>query len=296
MINYSKSNYHAVAWDVSNPKAIVVIAHGMAEHAERYDDFAKYLNSQEISVHAIHHLGHGEAIEEIKGHFEKDGFDNCVDNIRNLILDLRKEHKLPIYLFGHSMGSFMSQAFIKKYSSDIEGVILCGSSKVGLLHYSGNILTKVLFCLADNKKQNPFLNNLSFGSYNNNFKPARTDFDWLSRDEKQVDKYVEDDLCGFICTTGFYKSFFSGLSKLNKNIDDINKDLPIYIIAGDKDPVGNNGKDVIKLCHNYLLHEIKDVEIKLYEGARHEILNETNKEEVYNDVKDWLIKHIEALE
>lgn len=295
MINYNKNGYHAVAWNISNPKAIVVISHGMAEHAERYDDFALFLNDNNYCVHAIHHLGHGKAIQGDKGHFEKDGFDNCVENIRKLILDLKEEYKLPIFLFGHSMGSFMSQAFIKKYSLDIDGVILCGSAKVGMLHYSGNLLTQVIFAFANNHKPNNFLNNLSFGSYNKKFKPNRTAFDWLSRDEKEVDKYIEDDLCGFVCTTGFFKSFFKGLSKLNKNIDDINKELPIYIIAGHDDPVGGCGNDVTKLCHNYLLHDIQDVEIKLYDEARHEILNETNKEEVKVDILNWLDKRVDYL-
>ena len=296
MEKYRQGNYFANRWLVKDPKAIVVIAHGMAEHPDRYDRLATFLNEKDFNVFAINHIGHGDAINNDKGHFDKNGFNDCVEHIRELILDIRKEYKLPIYLFGHSMGSFMSQAFIKKYSSDIEGVILSGSCKIGLLHQMGNIVAHLLFVFGDQRKPNQFLNNLSFGSYNNKFKPNRTAFDWLSRDNEEVDKYVNDDLCGYVCTTGFFKSFLKGMSGLNRNIDNIRKDLPILLIAGEDDPVGNFGEGVVELCHTYLRHHIKDVDIKLYEGARHELTNETNRDEVHQDLLTWLDNHVASLD
>ena len=293
MEKLSNGVYYATSWVIDNPKAIVVISHGMAEHAERYDDFARFLNNNNYSVYAIHHIGHGDAIKDIKGHFEKGDFDKCVDNLRSLITDIRKEIKAPLYLLGHSMGSFMAQSFIQKYPYDIDGVILSGSAKTGALHKMGSFVAHLLFAFTNQKAQNNFLDKVAFGSYNKRFEPQRTKFDWLSRDNAIVDKYIEDDLCGYVCTTGFYKAFFKGMTSLNKNVDEIRKDLPIYIFSGEEDPVGNYGEDVINLCHNYLNHGIYDVEIKLYEGGRHEMLNETNKDEVYNDVLIWLDKHVE---
>ena len=190
------------------------------------------------------------------------------------------------------MGSFIAQEFIKYYSSSIDAVILSGSSKAGLLHKSGNLVAKLLFSWAKGGKQNHFLNKLSFGSFNKAFKPNRTAFDWLTRDDEQVDKYIDDPLCGYVCTTGFFKGFFGGLAKLNKNVNLIDKNLPIYIMSGAKDPVGNFGKDVIGLYNMYVKYDITTVDIKLYENGRHEMLNEINKNEVYLDILSWIKKNI----
>jgi len=277
-------------WPLESKKAIVVISHGMAEHIERYDYFAKALNKNNIEVWGINQIGHGDAIENnLKGHWEKGGFEQCVENLATLIKEV-KVKKVPMFLFGHSMGSFISQEFIKKHNDLIDGVVLSGSAKTGLLHKVGNLMAKLQG--GDLTKPNNFMNGMSFGSYNNCFKPNRTEFDWLSRDEKQVDKYVEDPLCGYVCTTGFFKAFMHGLAHLNDNVKDIRKDLPIYIMAGANDPVGNNGKDVIALNNMYKDLGIKDVEMILYKDGRHEMLNEINKDEVISNIVNWFNKHI----
>ena len=285
-------NIYVTNWLVDNPRAIVVISHGMAEHVERYDDFARFLNANDISVYGIHQIGHGRAIKDIKGHFEKGDFFHCADNLMTLIEQVKKDNPgKKIFLFGHSMGSFISQYYISTYHN-IDGVILCGSNGPSFKDKLNNFGAHFLFLFANNKKPGNLLNKMAFGSFNNAFKPNRTESDWLSRDENEVDKYIEDELCGFTCSVGFFKELLTGLSSLKKLQNKIPVDLPIFIISGDKDPVGGNGKGVTLLYNQYKDKAIKDLNMKLYEGGRHELLNETCKEEVKQDVLDWLNKHI----
>ena len=290
MEKFKFDNISGCQWLVKAPKGVVVISHGMAEHAERYDYFATKLNADNYSVYAINQLGHGDAIVDVKGHWEKNGFYDCVDNLDTLVKHVKKEFKGPVFLFGHSMGSFIAQEYIKRYGKNIDGVVLSGSAKTGLLHKMGNLLATL--SLKPLKEPNKFLDSLSFGSYNKNIKEPRTKFDWLSRDTKQVDKYVADPLCGYCCTTGFFKGFMKGLSKLNKGVKEVPVKLPIYIMAGHDDPVGNYGKDVIALEKMYKDLGIKDVEMILYEGGRHEMLNEINRDEVIKNIGNWFNKHI----
>ena len=293
MENISFENIFVTTWLVDNPKAIVVLSHGMAEHVERYDDFATYLNNYGYSVYGIHQIGHGLAIKDVKGHFDKGDFFKCASNLYNLIEKVKKENpNKKVYLFGHSMGSFISQYYISSYRN-IDGVILCGSNAPGAMYKLSKFAANALFPFANNKNKGYFLNKMAFGSFNKHFKPNRSEFDWLSRDKKEVDKYIKDDLCGYVCTIGFFKEFLSGLSSLKQIQNSIPLALPIFIISGDNDPVGNMGKGVSKLYNQYKLINVKDLKIKLYPGARHELLNETNKEEVKLDIKTWLDNHVD---
>lgn len=279
-----------IEWKIKAPMASIIICHGMSEHSERYEEFALYLNKLKFNVYAIDNIGHSERNKENLGHFEKEDFQKCVDNLATLRKNI--ETKLPVFLLGHSMGSFICQSFLCQYSHLIDGVVLSGSNGPDVMFKLGSFVASTLFVFSNNKKQNKFLDNLSFGSYNKQFKPNKTRFDWLSRDEREVKKYIEDEYCGFVCTTGFYKTFFKGLSNLfkRKNINNIRKDLPIYIFSGDEDPVGHNGKGVKKLADLYQKIGISSVEMKLYQGGRHEMFNETNKEEVYKDVSSFFQK------
>lgn len=281
--------YFYLAWEKENNNKAVVIAHGMAEHPARYEDFALYLNNHGFNVYAIFHEGHGEVHKDTLGHFEKTGFLDCVYNINDLIIKTKEKYDRVI-LLGHSMGSFMSQEYLSRFSNNIDACVLCGSSSPNLLIKSGALIANILYLFPGKTKQSNFMNNLSFGSYNKQFKPNRTTFDWLSRDEQQVDKYVADPYCGYVCTRGFYKSFISSFAKLHKKrkLKAIRKDLPILIVGGSKDPVSGNGEGLRTLLVKYKTHNISDVTLKLYEDARHEILNEINKEEVYNDIREWM--------
>ncbi len=292
MEKFNKDTISGLQWLIDNPKYVVVISHGMAEHAQRYDYFANKLNKAEMAVFAIDQIGHGDAIERgEKGYWPKGGFQNCVDNLKTLV-DLAKSTypNKPIILFGHSMGSFISQEYIKQYGDSLNSVILSGSTKVGGLHKMGNFIAHFFFAFGDNHQPNKFLDNLSFGAYNKPFKPNRTGFDWLSRDTQQVDKYIADPLCGYVCTTGFFKAFLTGLSKLNNHVDKIPESLPIYIMSGQNDPVGGQ-KGAAELKHMYLDKKIKSVDLKLYKEGRHEMLNEINRDEVISDIIIWIRNH-----
>lgn len=281
--------YYYLSWNIENSDKAIVIAHGMAEHPVRYESFAKFLNNQGYDVYAIFHEGHGEINKDKLGHFEKNGFLDCVLNLDDLINKVRDTHN-KVILFGHSMGSFMSQEYLSRFSNHIDACILCGSSSPNFIMKIASLIANTLYLLPNKNKPSDFMNKLGFGSYNKQFSPARTNFDWLSRDEKEVDKYIEDPYCGYVCTRGFFKSFITAYAKLHKKkkIKNIRKDIPIFIIGGTKDPVSNNGEGLRTLLVKYKENKINDVTLKFYEDYRHEILNEIDKEIVYHDIKDWL--------
>ncbi|HSH35532.1 alpha/beta hydrolase [Schnuerera sp.] len=282
-----------------NIKGIVQIAHGMAETSYRYKRFAERLVKQSYIVYANDHRGHGKTAASLDkvGYLGPDGFNRMLKDMKeftDFIRD-REGNELPLFLFGHSMGSFLSQRYIGLYANSIQGVILSGTSgNQGLILNLGIRIAKREVAKKGPKTRSPRLNDLSFGSYNKKFKPSRTDFDWLSRDEKEVDKYIQNPYCGGIFTTSFYYDFFRGLKETfhKSNVEGIPKDFPVYIFAGDKDPVGNMGKGVLKLVKTYQNIGINDLEYKLYKDGRHEMLNELNRDEVMKDVIQWLNNHI----
>ena len=282
-------------WDeVENPKAIVQIFHGMAEHSERYDDFAKYLNSKGFIVYADDHRGHGLSVKEgsVQGYIGEDGFNRIVEDEKEISNLIRKSYKeLPLYIFAHSFGSFIGQEYITKYSKEIDGIILSGSSKQdGIDLKMGKVLASIQKLLFNETAKAKLIDKLSFGAYNSKVQNRKTNCDWLSRDEKEVNKYLEDEKCGFISPINFYNHMFNGLSKLYKleKLNKIDKNLSILVISGDEDPVGKYGKGVRRLHQQYVDLGIKNSAIKLYEGGRHELLNETNKHEVYDFIYNWL--------
>lgn len=280
-------------------KGIVQIAHGMAETAARYEEFAEYLTRNGYIVYANDHRGHGKTagnVENLGYLADEDGFHWLVKDVHQLSEIIRKENPdLPLFLLGHSMGSFVTQRYIMLYGSELKGAILSGSNgKQGLILNAGLLLAKNEIKKQGRKAKSYRLNKLTFSSYNKAFKPNRTEFDWLSRDNAEVDKYLKDPFCGTVFTAGFYYDFFKGLKEIEKkdNLSLVPKDLPIYILSGDKDPVGKYGKGIINLFNTYKNYGIKDVTYKLYEGGRHEILNEINRNEVVNDIVHWLNLHI----
>lgn len=281
------------------PKAIVQIVHGMAEHAARYDDFAKFLVSKGFDVYANDHRGHGRTAETIEntGFFaDTNGWEIVTENLFQLSKIIKNENPgIPLFVIGHSMGSLLSRNYISKFPGMINGVILSGTSfNQSFLLLFGKLIANIQLFFSGKKHRSKLLDRLSFGSFNKKFKPNRTNFDWLSRDEKQVDAYVQDEYCGFICTTSFYADLFSGILKIqNKNtIRKIPLYLPVFIISGEMDTVGDFTKGVNKVYESYKEIGLGDLEKKIYRSCRHEILNEINKEEVYNDILNWLNKHI----
>lgn len=277
-------------------KGVVQICHGMAEHIGRYDEFMQFLCNNGYVVVAYDQRGHGKTA----GSVEKLGYMSDNDNFQALVDDLYKVNQYVhenypnklIYLFGHSMGSFVSQRFIELHSSSIDGCILSGSSfNNGLTFKLGHILASIITKFKDRKYISRMMDNLSFQSYNKKFKPNITTVDWLSRDMDNNRRYVEDPYCGTIFTVSFFKDLTGGFKTISKNIELVNNELPIYIMSGDCDPVGNFGKGTTKLYKKLKNSGIKDLTLKLYKDGRHEMLNEINKDEVYNNILEWINNH-----
>jgi len=276
-------------------KCIVQIAHGMAEHAGRYREFANYLNSKGIGVYANDHRGHGKtagAIDNVGYFADKNGWDLVVNDMFQLTDRIRSTHTgMPVFLLGHSMGSFLVQDYISRPQSDVNGVILSGTAgDPGLMGNIG-ILIAMLSCRFKGRKEpDKLLDRLSFGSFNNKFKPARTSFDWLSRDASEVDKYVADEFCGGVFSSGFFLDLFKGIKKINsrENMKNIPDDLPVLFISGENDPVGANTRGVKRVISAFKEAGVRDPEFIFYTDARHEMLNELNREEVFSDLSEWI--------
>lgn len=277
-----------------NHRATIIIVHGMAEHRKRYNDFANFLNEHEYNVITYDHRGHGESLFDMGlGYLGVNGFDKMIEDL-DLIVEHVKENypKKKIFLFGHSMGSFVVQGYVQRYKK-VSGVILSGSSfrTFGMGFMKTIAYLQCLF--GEPLKPGYFYNKMIFGKFNQFFRPTKTDFDWLNRDEKAVEAYCNDPLCGQVLTRQFYYDFIKGLITIQKakHIRQVRSNLPIYILSGDQDPVGGMGRKVKALYEAYRQVSTK-VELKLYQGARHEILHELNRDEVYQDVLKWLDKNI----
>lgn len=285
-------------WEPDNKqdiKAVIQISHGMAETANRYEGLASYLNEAGYIVYANDHRGHGKSalsLDKLGYLGEEDGFMSMVEDVHTLNTIIKEENEgLPVFLLGHSMGSFISQRYIQLYGQELNGVILVGTNgNQGSLINIGILVAKLEMRFRGRKHKSNLLNNLSFGGYNKKFQPNRTEFDWLTRDEREVDKYIKDEYCGTIFPTSFYHDFLKGLKSIWKeeNKSKIPINLPIFIIAGDKDPVGNFGKGILNLYNFYKSIGVVDVNYKLYKEGRHEILNEINRKEVFQDVLNWI--------
>ncbi|MBO3446228.1 alpha/beta hydrolase [Clostridium sp. CCUG 7971] len=285
------------------PKAVVQIAHGMSETADRYEYFAERLTKNGYTVYINDHRGHGKTAKHIDnvGYLaEKDGFKYLVEDMNILTNIIKNENKdLPIYLFGHSMGSFASQRYIMEYGRNLDGLILSGSNgKHGFILNLADIVISNEIKRYGRKYRSKKLDNLIFGGNNRKFKPSRTEFDWLSRDNDEVDKYINNPFCGVLFTAGFFYDFIQGLKEIERkeNLKKVPTDLPIYIMSGDKDPIGKNGKGVLRLKDRYIDLGVKDVSCKLYAGGRHEMLNEINKDEVIENILAWIDSKTELKE
>ena len=273
------------------PRAILQLVHGMAEHIARYDDTAKRLNEAGFLVVGHTQLGHGSHAKTLGWFAPQHGWDLLVEDEHTLRQTTRQEYpELPYFLLGHSMGSFIVRTYCLKYEQGLSGVILSGTA-----HFDAPLLATALSIanlqclLGGEKKPSHLLNNMSFAGYNKAFAPARTAFDWLSRDPDVVDRYVADPYCGFPFTAGGYRDLFRGLKQLYpKNLSAMDRDVPVRLFSGACDPVGQQGASVKTTMRELLDAGVKDVSLKLYEGARHETMNETNREEVWNDLIGWL--------
>jgi len=283
-------------------RAVVLIAHGMAEHSARYQRFAERLTREGYAVYAVDHRGHGQTASSATpdhGYLaDAEGFDTVVADLRAVTEEARREHPdLPVVLFGHSMGSFLARAYAITWGHELAGLVLSGTAgDPGALGRVGRVVAQAQARVRGRRHPSGLMNTLTFGQYNAPFKPNRTAFDWLSRDPDEVDKYVADLECGNVFTAGFYADVLGGLARVNTDgeVSRVPKDLPILLVSGDMDPVGEQGKGVRRVSEQYERVGVRDVTLKLYPGARHELLNETNRDEVMGDIVAWLAERIPA--
>ena len=281
------------------PRAVVQIAHGIAEHIDRYRPFMEFLADNGFVAAGNDHLGHGKSIRvpAEQGFFaEKDGWWRVVDDMDKLHDIMSNEYpELPYVLFGHSMGSFLTRTYLIKHPDKYDGVILSGTGHQSpALVLGGNAAASVMAKLSGAMGDGAKLDLLAFGTYLNKIENPRTKFDWLSRDTEQVDKYIADPLCGFVGKIGLYRDMMQGIKFITdkKNIAQMNKEKPVYFMSGDGDPVGDYGKGVERAYKAFCDAGLHDVFMRLYPGGRHEMLNETNKEQVYQDILNWLNEKI----
>ena len=279
----------------AEPKAIVQIIHGIAEYIDRYDDFMTFLAKNGFIAVGTDHLGHGKSIEkeDQRGFFAyENGWDYAVRDEEVLRLAMRENYpELPIIVFGHSMGSFLARTLIIRYPEAYNAAVISGTGNQGAaLVNSGLFMGNLITGLMGAHHYSKLLNNLAFGSYNKIYENPKTDYDWLSRDEANVQKYIDDPLCGFIPSCSLFRDMMTGVKFITnkKNLTEMNKDMPVYFMSGSMDPVGECGKGVEKAYNNFIEAGMNDVSIKLYPEGRHEMLNEINKKEVYSDVLAWL--------
>ena len=288
-----KNRYNDVlygnAWEIDNPSAILLIVTGMAENSARYDDFATFLNNHNLSVFCLDHYGQGLGKNGELGNPGEDYFFKMQETIKDYVLLLKKNYNKKVFIFAHSMGSFVTQGFIEKYSDVVDKAILCGTNGRNPLVKVGYLFTKLLINKNNYNKKAGFIHKLSIGAYENSVKNREDKNDWLSFNKENVKKYNEDMYSGYLPTNGFYKEFMKGLMSIqkNKNIKRINKNLPILIIGGNDDAVGNFGKGLIALNKLYKKHGLNS-KLIVYKNMRHEILNELENKQVYNDVLSFL--------
>lgn len=292
---------HVYEWlpdEGAEPRGIVQVAHGMCETAARYARFAESLTAAGYAVYANDHRGHGLTAGKVTllGDAGENGFYWMRRDLAEIGRTARERHPgRPLYLLGHSMGSFLTQKLMCEEDGSLyDGFILSGSNGPRHMLRAGERLAASQLRLQGPEHRSVLLNALVFGAYNRAFSPVRTAFDWLSSDPAEVDRFIEDPFCGAICTTRFFRDFFRLLREIHTraSLKTLCIDKPVYLFAGDRDPVGFNGKGVLKLAEMYRSQGITDLECKLYPGGRHEMLNEVNREQVIEDLTDWLSRHL----
>lgn len=278
--------------DSAAPKAAVLIVHGVTEYGGRYRGFAQVLCDRGYVAYAPDHRGHGRTVEspEELGHYaENDGFQRIIEDLFELTAKIKSENPgKPLVIYGHSMGSMLVRLCVSQKGGDYDACILTGTMGRGPYGF-GRGLARILCALSGGTRRIAFLGDIAFGPFSRPFKPNRTQFDWLSRDEAEVDKYVADPLCGFPLTNAFFRDFFGGMARMYRKsmMAAIPLDLPILCCSGSRDPVGGMSGAVEALADEYRALGIKEVDCRIFPDARHELLNETNRREVMEYLADW---------
>ena len=274
--------------------AVLQIAHGMDEFIDRYDGFAKYLCDKGFLVVGNDHLGHGGSVrsKDDWGYFGENGNQVLLDDMYKLTETVKKEYaNVPYFLLGHSMGSFYARQYIAEHGDELDGAIIMGTGfEPEYKLKAAMLMCKTIAMFKGWRHRSNLVNSLAFGAYNKRFEPARTPSDWLTKDEKIVDWYRNEPRCTFVFTLNGFYNMFTGILRLHDKelMNRVPKDLPLLFVSGQEDPVGSFGKEVEASVEYMKNLGIRDVRLKLYQNDRHEILNETDKETVYEDLYNWL--------
>lgn len=297
-----RSRLHAVRYRPEGPeqvRCVLQVVHGMAEYVERYEEFAQFLVERGFVVTGEDHLGHGKSVGE-NGKF---GYFCEQDPATVLVRDAHRLKKLtqerypdvPYVIMGHSMGSFIVRNYICRYGTGIEAAVIMGTGMqpcavLGM----AKLLAGIQKLLGGSRHVSRLMDKMAFGGYGRKIREPRTSWDWLSRDEKRVERYIADPMCGFPFTVNGFGALFTLVSRLynKESLKAVPKDLPVFMVSGDADPVGDYGKGVRKAYDSLAAAGLEDISLKLYEGGRHELLNETNRAQVMQDVFEWISKKV----
>lgn len=284
-------------WLGEDPKAVLVMAHGMAEHSGRYDHFARFLAENGFAVYMNDHAGHGRSAQ-IKGHFaDKNGWEHVVSDLNALMDQAGEAHPgLPLLLMGHSMGSFLARSFLIRYGQRLRGCVLCGTMGKNPGVPAGKALSAVQMKVLGPRSRGEKLNSLATAGYNRRIENPVNASAWLSTDDSVCKAFEADPLSNFAFTAAGYHDLFTGLEEISSPqwAQKVPQDLPVFLIAGEQDPVGNYGQGPRQVADWLLAAGVRNVQMKLYPGMRHEVLNEKGKEQVYADVLAWLNLRLEA--
>ncbi|CUX37416.1 alpha/beta fold hydrolase [Clostridium sp. C105KSO13] len=288
---------HTVEWKPEGKvRAVLQICHGMIEYVNRYDEFAKFLCGHDYYVVGNDHLGHGKSIQSKKeyGYFNEKYGNACILGDMHTLRQrtMKKYPGVPYFMLGHSMGSALVRQYVQMYGNGLSGIILIGvvaDHKPAQLRFARH-MCRIMAAFRGWHYRSKFMEKLTLGSYNKSYRPARTRADWITSDERLLDDYVADPLCSFMFTVNAYYHMFSGMRQIQKkeSFYMIPKTLPMLIAAGDEDPAGGFGKGVRRIYEKYKSAGIQDVTLRLYSGDRHELLNESDRTQVFEDLLGWM--------
>lgn len=295
-------NIHGVRWiPETEIRGVVQITHGMCEYIERYEDFARFLNSKGLVVVGHDHIGHGRTVnsEENLGYFaDKDGAGCTIKDMHSVTEFARALYpKAPYVILGHSMGSFITANYIEQYGNEIDAAILVGTGlNSSAACTAGRLINDIVARLKGERHRSRLVSRLMFGRYNSRIADCRSEYDWICSDEEILSEYLADSHCGYTFTTNGNRALISFMQYERRHFKDIPESLPVLLASGLDDPVSNYGKSVEQIADILRKNGVKDISVKLYENMRHEILNEKDKVRVYEDLYNWINDKIKLLQ
>ncbi|WOV86045.1 alpha/beta fold hydrolase [Sporosarcina oncorhynchi] len=279
------------------PKGHIHLLHGMAEHIDRYEEFIEFLVKEGFSVSGHDHRGHGKTAQlngKLGTFGDSIGFDRIVEDAQEVIHFYKEIFKAPRFiLIGHSMGSFIARRYAQLFGDELDDLVCLGTAgNPGASGVAGAAIATLKGRMTSFEEPDHLINKLVFGSFNKSILNPQTPFDWLATDKETVKNYIEDPYCGFVPTTSFFIALFEGLKNIHdsSNMNYVPKNLPVLFLSGSDDPVGNKSKGVWQVANQFVSNGIKDVTVMIYEGGRHEMLQETNRRDVFETIMNWISK------